>query len=160
MAERPEDPLLFTFFNEIGIIEQLARAQFEQVLPDGLKLSQFTVLNHFARLGGERSPAQLASAFQVTKGAMTNTLQRLEARGLIAVRPDPSDGRAKLVSLTDEGLAVRNAAIAALVPSMQRLATLFPQQEFAAALPFLQRLRAFLDQDRNPPARDGTDGSP
>ncbi len=152
MSQPPRDPPLFSFFNEIGIIEQLGRAQFEQVLPDGLKLSQFTVLNHFARRGGEESPAQLANAFQVTRGAMTNTLQRLEARGLIAIRPDPADGRAKLVSLTDQGRAVREASIAALGPALARLAAAFPPERFAAALPFLQEVRAFLDADRDRPA--------
>ena len=40
---------LFRFFNEIGIIEQLSRNAFERVMPGGMKLSQFTVLNHFVR---------------------------------------------------------------------------------------------------------------
>ena len=39
------------------------------------------VLNHFARLGGEKTPAQLARVFHVTKGAMTNTVGRLDAAG-------------------------------------------------------------------------------
>ena len=70
MAEPPQDPPIFTLFNEIGIIEQLARQRLESVLPEGLKISHFSVLNHFARLGGERAPAELARAFQVTKAAM------------------------------------------------------------------------------------------
>ena len=74
-------PVIFHVFNEIGIIEQLARNVFEQVLPDGLKVSQFSILNHFVRLGDDKNPVDLARAFQVTKGAMTNTLQRLEGRG-------------------------------------------------------------------------------
>src|SRR3712207_5255456 len=56
-----QDPLAFRVFNEIGIIEQLSRTMFERVMPDGLTVPQFSVLNHFVRLGGERSPAQLAS---------------------------------------------------------------------------------------------------
>ena len=78
--EPTKDPISFRFFTEIGIIEQLARNRLERGLPDGLKISQFSVLNHLVRLGGEWSPARLARAFQVTKGAMTNTLQRLEKR--------------------------------------------------------------------------------
>ncbi len=97
------DPVAFDFFTEIGIIAQLSQSRLQQALPGGLKLSHFTVLNHFARRGGEQSPAELARAFQVTKGAMTNTVQRLAARGLVAVRPDPRDGRAKLVSPTPAG---------------------------------------------------------
>ena len=69
MVEPAEDPPAFRLFTEIGIIEQLARNRLERGLPDGLKVSQFVVLNHLVRLGGEWSPARLANAFQVTKGA-------------------------------------------------------------------------------------------
>ena len=147
----PEDPAIFVFFNEIGIIEQLSRSRFERVLPDGLRISQFAVLNHFVRLGGEPRPAELARAFQVTKGAMTNTLGRLEARGLIEVRPDPADGRAKRVRITEAGRRMREACLAALAPAIAELGQDFDPAEFAQALPFLQRLRAYMDK-----ARDGT----
>lgn len=152
-AEKPQpaDPALFTFFNEIGIIAQLARNRFERALPDGLRLAQFSVLNHMARLGDGRSPLALARAFQVTKGAMTNTLRRLEARGLIRVVPDAADGRGKRVLLTEKGRRVREACIAGAFPAFARFA---PRAEaMAAALPFLQSLRAELDAARDPPAR-------
>ncbi len=147
--EIPPDPPIFTLFNEIGIIEQLSRRRLENVLPDGLKISHFGVLNHFARLGGERAPVELARAFQVTKAAMTNTLGRLEARGLVEIRPDPDDGRAKRVTLTAKGRKVRDRAIAALGPELAEIASHIPARDFAAALPFLQRLRAYLDEARN-----------
>ena len=53
------------------MIEQLARTRLARALPRGMELSHFMVLNHFARLGGEKTPAQLARMFHVTKGAMT-----------------------------------------------------------------------------------------
>ena len=75
------DPPVFRLFNEIGIISQLSGTILARVLPHGLSMAQFGVLNNFVRLGGERTPAGLAEAFQVTRGAMTNTLTRLEAQG-------------------------------------------------------------------------------
>lgn len=100
MTEQPRDvPVVIRFFNEIGIIEQLARKRFARVLPRGLTLSRFGVRNHVTRLGHESSPLQLARAFQVTKGAMTNTWKRLEGRGLIRARrraPLSSSGCAPL----------------------------------------------------------------
>ncbi len=149
MANPKTDPLPFVVFNEIGIIEQLARTRFERVLPDGLKVSHFSVLNHFVRLGGTRSPAELARAFQVTKGAMTNTIQRLEARGLVTVRPDPRDGRGKLVEITPAGRRVREQCVAALGPLLADVQAAFPREEFARTLPFLQALRAHLDRARD-----------
>ncbi|MFO7855088.1 MAG: MarR family winged helix-turn-helix transcriptional regulator [Paracoccaceae bacterium] len=153
----PEDPLrlVFAVFNEIGIVDQLASTRFTRVLPDGLQLSMFTVLNHFARLGGERTPLELARAFQVSKGTMTHTLQRLEARGLVAIRPHGSDRRSKIVSLTEAGRQTREAAIEALRPEAERLTALIDPQALADLLPGLRRLRETLDRAREgePPPR-------
>lgn len=143
-----DTPIAFQVLNEIGIINQLASHRFEKLLPDGLRLPHFTVLNHFVRLGGDWSPARLAGAFQVTKGAMTNTLQRLEARGLVAIRPDPRDGRAKIVSVTEKGRRVHADAIARVAPDLAEIQGAFGQGRFADALPFLRDLRAYLDKSR------------
>ena len=150
MPNPPDDPPVFRFFTEIGIIEQLARNAFERVMPGGLTLSQFSVLNHFTRRGGAQSPLSLARAMQVSKGTMTNTLQKLEAKGLISMAPDPVDGRGKQVSLTETGLALRQAAVAALAPDLESLIAAFGERRFARATPFLSAVREYLDR-----ARDG-----
>ena len=147
--EPADDPLAFRLFTEVGIIEQLARNRLERGLPDGLKVSQFGVLNHLARLGGEWAPARLASAFQVTKGAMTNTLQRLEKRGLVRVVADPSDGRAKLVSITRDGRKMRARCVESVGPIIADLASEIPDKELAAALPVLEKVRRYLDAHRS-----------
>ena len=116
-----DDPLIFRFLTEVGIISQLSGNLLERNLPDGLKLSQFIVLNHLVRLGGEWSPLRLANAFQVTKGAMTNTLQRLEKRGLVKVSADPEDGRGKLVSITRQGEAMRTRCVDSVGPLIAAL---------------------------------------
>jgi len=110
------------------------------------------VLNHFARLGGERTPVDLARAFQVTKGAMTNTLQKLEARGLVTIRTNPDDGRSKLVAITAKGARARAKAIEAVAPMFEDLAKQFPSGKIEAVLPILQEIRATLDEARNTPA--------
>lgn len=155
MAEPPDDPVPFSFFNEIGIIEQLGRAWFEHVLPHGLNAPQFTVLNHLARLGDGKSPAEMARAFQVTKGAVTNTLQRLEKKGMIRIDPDPDDGRGKRVSLTARGRLARSDSIAALGPLLGRLTAHIPEERLRVALPLLRDIRQYLDANRpgNTPGR-------
>ena len=99
----PRDPLVIAFFSEIVSIEQLARTRLAKALPRGMELSHFMVLSHFARLGGEKTPAQLARIFHVTKGAMSNTLRRLDAAGYVHIRPDWDDARRKWVSLSPQG---------------------------------------------------------
>jgi DNA-binding MarR family transcriptional regulator len=138
----------FRLFNEIGIIAQLSGNKLERVLPDGMSLAQFSVLNHFCRLGGASSPTRLASAFQVTKGAMTNTLQRLEAQGFVTARADDEDARAKVIEITEAGRSAREAAIRATGPIVMELAGLLPMADVKAALPFLEALRKTLDENR------------
>lgn len=143
------DPLVFQVMNEIGIIAQLSRAVLEDATPDGLSAAGFGVLNHLARLPGDKNPAQLARAFQVTKGAVTNTLQRLEAAGLVRIAPDDADGRVKRVTITAKGLKARNATLAVLAPRMAAFAATLPDGLFADLLPKLATLRAALDAARD-----------
>ena len=145
----PKTAELFAFFNEIGIIEQLSRAVLEARLPDGLIAPHFTVLNHLSRLGDGRAPIDMARAFQVPKTSLTHTLKGLEERGLIELRPNPADGRSKLVYLTEAGSTLRNNTIASMGPEFQRMAEGFDLDRLTEVLPVLRDLRVFMDQDRN-----------
>jgi DNA-binding MarR family transcriptional regulator len=144
LQERP-DVLAFA---EIGVIDQLVTNRLERVFPDGLSRAQFGVLTWFSHWGGPATPAELAGVFQVTKGAMTNTLQRLEAQGLVSVEADPDDGRRKRVSVTPAGRAMHERALAALRPMHESLRTAFTEAEFREVLPFLKALRIWLEETR------------
>jgi len=145
----PSDPPIFAVLNEVSIIEHLARNRLERVLPEGLRASHFLVLNHLVRLGDGRSLARIARAVQVERPAMTNTVQKLEARGLVRVGPDPQDGRGKLVFLTAAGRAAREAAVVAATGAIAPIAVGIPPAELEAVLPLLRRLRAALDAARD-----------
>lgn len=140
---------LFAFFNEVAIIDQLATARTERLLPSGMTLAQFGILNHFVRLGGEYSPARLARTFQVTKQTMTSTLARLERARLVAVRPDPGDGRGKLISLTDAGRLMHARCRSAMQPAMHEAAGLIAEGELDVLLPLVAGIRNRLDKARD-----------
>lgn len=140
---------LFAVLNEIGIIEQLARALFEARLPPGITVPQFSVVSHLVRVADGRTPLELARAFQVPKTSMTNTLAGLERRGLVETRPNPEDGRSKRVWLTPPGRAFRDEAIAALGPDLAAIDAALGGARLAAMLPELSRLRAWLDARRD-----------
>ena len=139
------DPLAITLLSEIATVEQLAQAHLKHALPAGMQVSHFSVLNHFARLGGEKTPGQLARAFHVTKGAMTNTLSRLEAAGFVKIRPDEEDGRRKRVSLSEAGLAARNEAVGAVSPVFDQIVMGLGQDKIRTILPVLRELRQLMD---------------
>ena len=140
---------LFELFNEMGIIQQLASTAFNHRLPDGLHVSHFAAINHLCRLGDGRTPLQLAQAFQVTKATMTNTLSKLEARGFIRIRDNPSDGRSKLVFLTNKGRSFRTKAIATLNPLLDQLDKDLGTEKLLQTLPQLRLLRTYLDENRD-----------
>jgi len=134
----------------IAIIAQLSETALTRALEDGLSLAGFGVLNHFVVRGVKgQNPAALAQAFQVTKGAMTNTLKRLEARRYVAISADPDDARAKIVRLTARGRAAHARALAALKPELDALLGVIPARAFANALPFLTDLKDRLDAARD-----------
>ncbi len=136
----------FQALSEIAIIGHLADTALAQTLPKELSVAGFGVLNHFVRLNVEgESPSQLARAFQVTKGAMTYTLQQLEALKYIKIEPDPGDARAKIVRLTAKGRKARDAGADSVRPGMLRLLDVIGDDEFSRVLPFLVKLRQVLD---------------
>ena len=147
MTDRPGDPLVIALFSEIVMVETLAKTRLTRVLPRGMELSHFMVLNHFARLGGEKTPAQLARVFHVTKGAMSKTVARLNAAGYIHVRPDWEDGRRKWVSISPAGAAARDRAVEAIAPVFDDAVAGLGLERMRAALPILRRLRELLDPD-------------
>jgi DNA-binding MarR family transcriptional regulator len=140
----------FQVMSEIAIIGHLADTALAKALPRELSVAGFGVLNHFVRLNVEgESPARLARAFQVTKGAITYTLQQLEALGYVTLEPDPADARAKIVRLTKRGRKARDAGVALVDPGMKALIEVIGAAEFAKALPFLTKLREVLDAARD-----------
>jgi len=141
LKDRPD----VEFFACLTVIGRLADQRLERATPDGLSLASLSVLNHLAQWGGAPTPNQLARAFQLSKPAMTNTLQRLEAQGFVDITADPDDGRRKRVALTDAGLAVQRAAVANVRPKLEALREAFEAHDFEAVLPFLRRVRAWLD---------------
>ena len=141
--------IVFQFFNEIGIINQLSSTLFQKRLADGVTVAQFSVLNHLIRVQDGQTPLKLASAFQVPKTSMTHSIASLEKRGLVEIRSNPRDKRSKCVWLTNAGRGFRDKAIADLGDDMQRLAPQIDLEAVISALPTLERVRKVLDADRD-----------
>lgn len=141
------DDIAVALFGELFMADQLARNRVSKALPRGMELSHFSVLNHLARVGDERSPAQLAKAFHVTRGAMTNTLAKLEWAGHVHIRPDWDDARRKFVAISPAGRAARDAAVQAVVPLIADVVESLGADRVRQVLPVLRELRARLEGD-------------
>ncbi|GAA3120385.1 MarR family winged helix-turn-helix transcriptional regulator [Streptomyces echinatus] len=90
---------------ELTVLLRRARANqgemAREVHPD-LESSAYGLLIRLDEQGGQRA-TELAGYIGVGKATMSRQLRALEELGLIAREPDPADGRAWLVTLTEEG---------------------------------------------------------
>jgi DNA-binding MarR family transcriptional regulator len=92
--------------SRISVLAKLLKQSFyETAAGFGMNKGEFDVLKQLLRSnGGTRlSPSQLSDRLQLSSGAMTNRLDRLETQGLLRRMPDPSDRRGVLVEITDKG---------------------------------------------------------
>lgn len=122
-------------------------------LPGGLSLTAGSTLGLLLRAGPLRLTA-LAEHEAVSQPAMTGLVSRLQSAGLVARRPDPSDGRAVLVELTAGGRALIKDRRARRTAAMDELLGLLDPGErarFDAAIPALRRLIDHATPDHRVP---------
>ncbi|HEY6492981.1 MAG TPA: MarR family transcriptional regulator [Trebonia sp.] len=83
----------------------------------GLESWEFDVLSALRRAGPpfQLTPGVLLRATLVTSGTMTNRIDRLAAAGLVSREPDPRDRRGVLVTLSERGREVVDAAFTDLL---------------------------------------------
>jgi DNA-binding MarR family transcriptional regulator len=113
---------------------------------DELSLTAASTLARLERYGPQRL-SDLHGPEGVTQPAMTQLITRLERDGLAVRAGDPADGRAVLVSVTDEGRAAvarRRAARAAAIAQVLRQLSAEDQAIILTAAPALDRLSELL----------------
>ena len=86
-------------------IERRVRITMEETLEEhGLSYGEWKVLRILRKLPGSAStPGELSAQLELSSGAMTNRLDRLERGGFVVRRPDPSDRRGIRIELTEAG---------------------------------------------------------
>jgi DNA-binding MarR family transcriptional regulator len=72
------------------------------LVADTASISQGSVLGRLDREGPQNT-SKLAELERVRPQSMGQTVAELETQGLIARRPDPTDGRRSLIELTEAG---------------------------------------------------------
>jgi DNA-binding MarR family transcriptional regulator len=130
----------------------LTAAELPVLATHGLTMWGYVVL---LRLGEEpiRTQAALADRIGADKTRLIDVLDALQDQGLIRREPDPSDRRARLVSLTAQGRRTRDNAQRAIQRGEQRLLDQLSPTDQRALLRVLQTLHrldaeALLDVDR------------
>ncbi|MEU9759735.1 MarR family transcriptional regulator [Streptomyces sp. NPDC047985] len=106
-GESGVDHAFLALERELAVFLRRARANSgemaREVHPE-LEPAAYGLLVRLESAGRQRA-TDLAAYFGVGKATVSRQLRALENLGLVAREPDPADGRASLVHLTDEGLA-------------------------------------------------------
>lgn len=93
------------------------------------------------------SISELGTRVSLDSGTLTPLLKRLETAGLVSRQRDAADERRVLVSLTDAGRNLRNAAVG--IPEKLLCATQCTVEEIQALTSRLHALRSTLEEARS-----------
>lgn len=138
---------LFSFYRASGIVHAQLTRRAEAVLPLGLTMPQFMVIDHLRQAEEKVAPIDLAAQFHLTKGAITNLLGQLQRKGLIEITGNPQDGRSKLVLLNESGSGAHRKCLLALSEFTSLLLGEFDSGDLASALPVMARFSSWLEQE-------------
>jgi len=114
-SHEPSGPRTFVIEESLGyLIHRAARAFANrlgsELRPFDVGTGQWAVLMHLWSNDG-MTQAQLARRVAIEQPTMVGTIDRLERDGLVTRAPDPNDGRASRIRLTQRGWALRDALV-------------------------------------------------
>ena len=122
---------------------------FEQLVAAGLADARVphTHVTAYIKAEGSRL-TELAAQARMTLPAMSELVDDLQRLGIIERRPDPSDGRAKLICLTDTGWQAMHTARRVITEIEADYAQLVGAEHFDAAAHTLDELLSGLASRR------------
>lgn len=125
-----------------GIRRRLNRLLDETLADHGLSVGEWKALGHLQLDGPpHRKPVgQLAKWGDLSSGAMTNRIDRLEQAGFVRRVPDPDDRRGVLVELTDEGRRAWEESVSAQAAKESLVAAALTAEEKQQLNALLRRL--------------------
>ena len=94
-----------------------------------LTLTQSRVLGYLARNGGTATQKEIEGFLQVSHPTVAGVIGRMEQKGFVTCRPDPSDKRSKIVCQTERAAAISQDMHATIqATEQQMLRSLTPEQ--------------------------------
>ena len=123
----------------IKLQRRIRRDHDETLAEHGLTYGEWSVLGSLIH-GECNSPGELSTELEVSTGAMTNRLDRLEEAGLIRRERDPHDRRGVKIELTDAGRSAWTDATSAQALKEARVASALNKREQAQLNTLLRKL--------------------
>lgn len=95
---------------------------------------------------GEQPVSAIGRRIELTSGAITTAVDRLEARGFVCRSPDSEDRRSRLVSLTKQGKAQISEVFAHHKRAMDRAASGLSKEERETLIVLMKKLGLTAEQ--------------
>lgn len=115
------------------VYDELARSGFPEIRP-----AHGVVFRYIAPEGSR--VVELAEAAGMAKQSMAYLVRSLERHGYVSIRPDPEDGRARRVVLTQRGEQVQRSALRLTRRIEKEWAQLIGEEEMARLRELLESL--------------------
>jgi DNA-binding MarR family transcriptional regulator len=130
-----------------SISRRLKREMDATLAEHGLTMGEWRVLmTLYKDEQNRRSPGALADECEVSSGAMTNRVDRLEADGLVRRLPDPDDRRGVIVEMTEQGRRKLDAATNAQARREASIASALTDREKKQLNALLRKLMLAFEQ--------------
>lgn len=136
------------FFADLVRCETRMYNQFNDELraAHGIVTSQYEFLRYIRDHATPRT-SDMAAEFAIGVGAVSKAMDRLEDRGWLIRRPNPANRRSTILTLTDRGRALIDAADRTFHERLAELLAPVPPEQLAASAAALSQLRAALERD-------------
>lgn len=129
---------LYHLITEVFIL--LDDAERRTMQTHNLSLRQFNALSHLGNRDG-MSINELSTRLLCDKSNATRIVENMKQEGLVTRHPNPADRRYVVVSLTEKGQALRNAAMVTQQKYVEDRLVIFSPEEQATLSQLLMRLR-------------------
>jgi DNA-binding MarR family transcriptional regulator len=134
--------------DRINSLQRRFRQAHEETLRDWeLTWGEWKVLGSL-RHGESSSPGELCDALELSSGAMTNRLDRLEEAGLVRRAPDPDDRRGVKLELTEAGERVWTESTSAQAQKEIVVASALTKREQVQLNSLLRKLMLAFERER------------
>jgi|YelNatPaOPRAMG01_1025707.scaffolds.fasta_scaffold60302_2 MarR family multiple antibiotic resistance transcriptional regulator len=129
------------FWEAVFPLWHRVRAHIRQIASEryGITVEQFHILRHIRR--GEGSVSELARAKRVSRAAISQAVDALVSRGLIARTPNPEDRRNIHLALTPEGESLLERIFEETRGWMMELLAPLNEEELRTLLEAMRALR-------------------
>lgn len=117
----------------------VAAAGYDDITPAHIGMFRYPTLDW-------RRPTEIADQLQISKQSVHELLTHLERQGYLTRQQDPTDGRARIVRLTDRGRALEKTINELAGASERHIAELLGERRFAQLRLTLEELSSKLSE--------------